>query len=169
MTQEGNASFASAKEEPQFARPEEEIAYLRFKLQESQQEFQEFQESSRELETEYETQIKQLETKSLESASKLMRLEDDNNQLKDKYTAYVNDTQLKLNEYQKQIADLTSVKERLSGYIRKLEQSNDDLERARRALAASVEDLESQLNQQIERNVLLENEITEKKEELAKT
>lgn len=168
MAQEANCPVVENKDELMFSSPQEEIAHLKSKLHETQLEFQEFQESSRELEAEYETQIKQLEAKDLDSASRLIRLEDENNQLKTKYTTGLNDAQLKLKEYQKQITDLTSVNERLTDYIRKLEQKNDDLERARRALAASVEDLESQLNQQIERNVLLENEICERKEELAK-
>lgn len=156
--------MSAAIELPKFNSPQEEIAYLRHKLDEGQAEFQEFQESSRELETEYETQIKQLEKKISDSINHTSRLEDENDQLKSKYNAYVNDTQHKLNEYQQQIGDLTAINERLTTYIRELEQSNDDLERARRALTASLEDFEAQLNQQIERNVLLENEVSEKEE-----
>lgn len=147
-----------------FSNPQEEIAYLKQKLEESQTEFQEFQESSRDLEAEYETQIKQLEIKDRESQNLINRLEDELDQLRSRYNSYTNDTQLKLNEYQQQISEYTTINERLTTYIRELEQSNDDLERARRALAASLEDFEAQLNQQIERNVLLENEVSEKEE-----
>lgn len=51
---------------------------------------------------------------------------------------------------------------KLTRHVRELEQSNDDLERAKRALHASLEDFEKKLNQQIEKNVLLENELGEK-------
>lgn len=148
----------------QFNSPEEEIAFLKHKLSETQTEFTEFQESSRELETEYETQVKQLENKNNEYKSQLGKLEIENDQLKAKYAVYMNDTQHKLNEYQEQLAEIQALNARLTSYIRELEQNNDDLERARRALAASLEDFESQLNQQIERNVLLENEVSEKVE-----
>lgn len=154
----------SLGEQIKFNTPQEEIAYLRNKLVECRAEFQEFLESSRELEAEYDTQIKQLETKDNESQSLIGRLEGELDLLRTKYNAYSNDTQHKLNEYQQQIGDLTAMNDRLTTYIRELEQSNDDLERARRALGASLEDFEAQLNQQIERNVLLENEVSEKEE-----
>lgn len=155
---------ASPSGKPKFNSPQDEIAYLRLKLDETQTEFQEFQESSRDLEAEYETQIKQLEKKSKDSLNQISHLEDEIDQLRTRYNTYTNDTQHKLNEYQKRIGEVTSMNERLTSYIRELEQGNDDLERARRALAASLEDFEGQLNQQIERNVLLENEISEKEE-----
>lgn len=159
-----NHNSSVASEPIQFKSAEEEISYLRKKLDETQNEFLEFQESSRELELEYETQVKQLEKKNNDYMNKLAKLEVENDQLKSKYSIYANDTQHKLNEYQEQISGLQALNTRLSSYIRELEQNNDDLERARRALAASLEDFESQLNQQIERNVLLENEVTEKEE-----
>lgn len=149
---------------PVFANPQEELAFLRTKLEETQTEFLEFQESSRELETEFETQVKQLEKKNNEYLTQISKLESENDQLRSKYNIYLNDTQHKLKEYQQQISELTALNDRLTSYIRELEQSNDDLERARRALAASLEDFEGQLNQQIERNVLLENEVSEKEE-----
>jgi len=146
----------------EFATPNDEIIYWRDKFNELQSEFNEFQESSRELEIEYETQIKQLETKGREYEKKCLKLESENDQLRNKYSVYVNDTQLKLKEYQEQISTLTASNTQLTNYIRKLEQSNDDLERAQRALSASLADSESRLNQQIEKNVLLENELSEK-------
>lgn len=154
----------SQSDKPKFNNPQDEIDYLKLKLDETQTEFQEFQESSRELEAEYETQIKQLEKKNKDSVNQISRLDDELDQLRTRYNTYTNDTQHKLNEYQKRISEVTSINERLTSYIRELEQGNDDLERARRALAASLEDFEGQLNQQIERNVLLENEISEKEE-----
>lgn len=159
-----NNSQSREAQADNFASPQEEIAFLKLKLEECQQEFLEFQESSRDLETEYETQIKQLEKKNYEAVNQISRLEDENDNLKTRYNAYASDTQHKLNEYQQQIAELTTLNDRLTAYIRELEQSNDDLERAQRALAASLEDFEVQLNQQIERNVLLENEVSEKEE-----
>jgi len=144
--------------------PQEQIEYFKRKLEESQTEFQEFQESSRELELEYETQIQQLEKKNASSLLQIDQLQEENDQLRSRYNSYANDTQHKLNEYQQQISELTSLNDRLTTYIRELEQNNDDLERAQRALAASLEDFEAQLNQQIERNVLLENEVSEKEE-----
>lgn len=164
MSNNNDAKTPNVDGEPKFGTKDEEIAFLRNKLDEIQLEFQEFQDSSRELELECETQIKQLEKRNDDLQYRLSRLEDENEQIKTKHHGYTTETQLKLNEYQQQISELTSINDRLTSYIRELEQNNDDLERAQRALAASLEDFEGKLNQEIERNVLLENEISEKKE-----
>eukprot|EP00064_Thunnus_orientalis_P009775 superscaffoldBa00001265_g9801 len=55
-----------------------------------------------------------------------------------------------------------SIKEQLHKYVRELEQSNDDLERAKRATIVSLENFEQRLNQAIERNAFLESELDEK-------
>lgn len=67
-------------------------------------------------------------------------------------------------ELQKQLNETQISNAKLTRCIRELEQSNDDLERAKRALHASLEDFEKKLNQQIEKNVLLENELGEKEQ-----
>ena len=154
--------LTNIKQVTKFNTPQEEIDYLKSKLSETQAEFNEFQESSHELEVEYEAQVKELEKNNQDQLNRISRLERENDQLKSKYNAYANSTQSKLNEYQEQIAQLTALNQRLTSCIRELEQSNDDLERAQRTLAASLEDFEAQLNQQIEKNVLLENEISDK-------
>lgn len=159
-----NDDYDNDDNQKQFDNPQDEIKYLRNELQKNQSEFLEFQESSRDLEAEYEKQIKHLETKYDDLFRQFSKLEDEKDQLKTKYINYTNDTQRRLNEYQQQLSESTALNDRLTGYIRELEQSNDDLERAQRALAASLEDFEVQLNQQIERNVLLENEVSEKEE-----
>lgn len=147
-----------------FATLDEFVVYLMTRLDNTFIELGEFQRSSQELETELEYQIKELESKNRESTIKLDAIQDENDKWKSRYNTYVNNTTHKLNEYQQQTSELTAMNDRLSNYIRELEQNNDDLERARRALAASLEDFEGQLNQQIERNVLLENEVSEKEE-----
>ncbi|KAF6727215.1 Nuclear distribution protein nudE-like 1-B [Oryzias melastigma] len=57
---------------------------------------------------------------------------------------------------------MRSIKEQLHKYVRELEQSNDDLERAKRATIVSLENFEQRLNQTIERNAFLESELDEK-------
>lgn len=151
----------------EFKTPQEEIEYWKNKFTECQgvfQEFKEFRESSHELEQEYDTQIRQLEKKSSDSKALVNRLEAENEQLKSRYNCYVSETQHKLNDYHQRVTQLNDTNNKLTNYIRELEQTNDDLERAKRTLLASVEDFELQLNQQIERNVLLENEINGKDE-----
>lgn len=147
-----------------FASPQEEILFLKKKLDECQNEFVEFQESSRELELEYETQIKQLEKKQAASSTIINRLENENELLKSRHNGFVNDTQHRLQECQTELAGFKEKNNKLTTYIIELEQSNDKLEGAKRNLQASLQDLDSELNKQIERNVLLENELSEKDE-----
>lgn len=147
-----------------FLTPEDEILFLRKRLEEYQLELEEFQESSRELEAELEAQLSQTDQRNKELLSQNMRLKHENDSIKGKFTKLSIESQNQILELQKELGEMNSMNDRLSSYIRELEQSNDDLERAKRALDASLADFEVRLNQQIERNVLLENEIGEKEE-----
>ncbi|CAG2121892.1 unnamed protein product, partial [Medioppia subpectinata] len=147
-----------------FASSDEEILYLRRRVTEYQTELEEFQESSHELESELEAQLIQSEKRIQELTQHNSRLQSDNESLKAKFGKLSVESQNQILELQKETAELGSANDRLTCYIRELEQSNDDLERAKRALDASLQDFDTRLNQQIERNVLLENEIGEKEE-----
>lgn len=52
--------------------------------------------------------------------------------------------------------------ERLREHTRKVEQKNDDLERSNRVVSATVNDLETMLNQAYEKNEFLELEVEDK-------
>lgn len=52
--------------------------------------------------------------------------------------------------------------EQLREHTRKIEQKNDDLERANRVVSATVSDLEQMLNQAYEKNEFLELEVEDK-------
>jgi len=108
--------------------------------------------------------LAQSEKRNQELVSQNMRLQNENDSIKTKLSKLSIESQNQILELQKELGEVSSINERLSRYIRELEQSNDDLERAKRALDASLGDFELRLNQQIERNVLLENEIGEKEE-----
>ncbi|CAK6962895.1 nuclear distribution protein nudE homolog 1-like [Scomber scombrus] len=60
------------------------------------------------------------------------------------------------------LAQTRAVRDHLQKYIRELEQSNDDLERTKRATIMSLEDFEQRMNHVIERNAFLESELDEK-------
>ncbi|KAL3877780.1 hypothetical protein ACJMK2_035431 [Sinanodonta woodiana] len=67
-----------------------------------------------------------------------------------------------ISDLEAELAQLRAFKDELQKYVRELEQTNDDLERAKRATVVSLEDFESRLNQAIERNAFLESELDEK-------
>ncbi|KAI5276288.1 Nuclear Distribution Protein Nude-Like 1, partial [Manis pentadactyla] len=54
-----------------------------------------------------------------------------------------------------------AIKEQFQKYVRELEQTNDDLESAKRAAVVSLEESEQRLNQTLERNAYLESELDE--------
>lgn len=116
------------------------------------------------MEAELEAQLTQSEKRIQELSTQNSRLQTENESLKAKFGKLSVESQNQILELQKELGEIGSINERLSSYIRELEQSNDDLERAKRALDASLQDFDTRLNQQIERNVLLENEIGEKEE-----
>lgn len=127
-------------------------------------ELEEFQQSSRDLERELEAQLEQSEKRNsdLTAANNRLTLEVEN--LKLKLNEVTTSTSDHISELEQDLRVTKETNEQLILEIRELEQSNDALERAQRALAASLEDFESKFNEQIEKNVFLECELGEKSE-----
>ncbi|XP_045581648.1 nuclear distribution protein nudE homolog 1 isoform X2 [Procambarus clarkii] len=154
-----------------FSTSEEEAAYWRKKaleykqsLEETREELEEFQSGSRELEAELEAQLEQTETRCSEYQSQLNRLALENDSLKERLERLHNEFNGQVNTLQIELTDIKNIKEDLTRYIRELEQTNDDLERAKRATVTSLEDFEARLNLAIERNAFLESELDEKED-----
>ncbi|BFZ03184.1 hypothetical protein BsWGS_06223 [Bradybaena similaris] len=152
-----------------FASKDQEIEHWRnlaqkFKqeLEDTKEELEEFQISSRELEQELETQLKQEEKKNKELTLINERLQNECDSLRDKLQKLQTDTHNRITELEDSFAKVEAYKNELQKYIRELEQDNDDLERAKRATVVSLEDFEQRLNQAIERNAFLESELDEK-------
>lgn len=152
-----------------FATPEEEIVHWRslaqkFKqeLEETKEELEEYQISSRELEAELEAQLRQLEKRNAELESTGSRLQTEVEALREKLEKLQNSTHKRAAELEDELAQVAAYKDELQKYIRELEQANDDLERAKRATVVSLEDFELRLNQAIERNAFLESELDDK-------
>ncbi|XP_022317848.1 nuclear distribution protein nudE homolog 1-like [Crassostrea virginica] len=152
-----------------FKTPQEEIDYWRqqaeqFKqdLEETREELEEFQISSRELECELEAQLEQLESKNKDLLSETSKLGSENSSLKEKIELLQTNSHRQVSKLEDELAQVSAYKDELQKYIRELEQTNDDLERAKRATVVSLEDFEVRLNQAIERNAFLESELDEK-------
>lgn len=153
----------------EFSSPGEELKYWRERALDSEreakevkEEFQEFQEGSRELEAELETQLEQSEHKVKEYRSLSNRLQMENDQLKSKLEQCHREYHFQISELQNELSEIKSIKDELNKYVRELEQQNDDLERAKRSTLASLEDFEARMNATIERNAFLESELDEK-------
>ncbi|XP_014034488.1 nuclear distribution protein nudE-like 1-B isoform X5 [Salmo salar] len=154
---------------PKFTSKDEEIDFwktlsLKYKknCQEAQEELLEFQEGSRELEAELETQLGQAEHHTSVLHSENSRLKNEVDSLKEKLEQQYAQSYKQINMLEDDLGQTRGIKEQLHKYVRELEQSNDDLERAKRATIVSLEDFEQRLNQAIERNAFLESELDEK-------
>lgn len=135
-----------------------------FRFEELKSEFEEYQDSSRELESELETQLSQLENRLVDLQARNEHLTNENELLKCKFEKINSENLNQISLLQEKLNDVTSLNQQLMSHIRDLEQSNDDLERAKRHLDATLLDFDAKLNEQIERNELLESEIGEKEE-----
>ncbi|XP_034049696.1 nuclear distribution protein nudE-like 1-A isoform X2 [Thalassophryne amazonica] len=154
---------------PNFSSKDEEIDFwkavsLQYKksFQEAQEELLEFQEGSRELEAELEVQLSQAEHCMKDLHSENQRLKNEVDTLKDKLEQQYAQSYKQISVLEDDLGQTRSIKEQLHKYVRELEQSNDDLERAKRATIMSLENFEQRLNQAIERNAFLESELDEK-------
>ncbi|KAM9489749.1 nuclear distribution protein nudE homolog 1-like isoform 1-T1 [Salvelinus alpinus] len=132
------------------------------RAEEAQEELQEFQQMSRDYEAELETELKQCEARNRELLSNNNRLRMELENIQEKYGAQHSEAFRQISLLEGDLEETTAVKDQLQKYIRELEQSNDDLERAKRATIMSLEDFEQRMNHVIERNAFLESELDEK-------
>lgn len=116
------------------------------------------------MEAELETQLSASEKRNADLKNQNLRLQTENENLKLKLASLTGQTGDQIIDLQRQLNETQISNAKLTRCIRELEQSNDDLERAKRALHASLDDFEKKLNHQIEKNVLLENELGEKEQ-----
>lgn len=154
---------------PKFSSKDEEIDFwkalsLKYKkgCEEAQEELLEFQEGSRELEAELEAQLGQAEHRIKDLHSENQRLKNEVETLKERLEQQYSQSFKQISVLEDDLGQTRSIKEQLHKYVRELEQSNDDLERAKRATIVSLENFEQRLNQAIERNAFLESELDEK-------
>ncbi|XP_058497453.1 nuclear distribution protein nudE homolog 1-B-like [Solea solea] len=160
MVEPSTHKFASLHEELCFWKEQAERHQQR--ADEAQEELQEFQQMSRDYEAELEAELKQCEgrNKELRFDNNRLRMELEN--IKEKFDTQHSDALRHISTLEEDLLETTAVKDHLQKYIRELEQSNDDLERTKRATIMSLEDFEQRMNHVIERNAFLESELDEK-------
>ncbi|KAG8015121.1 Pannexin-1 [Nibea albiflora] len=152
--------FASLAEELGFWK--EQALRHQQRADEAQDELQEFQQMSRDYEAELETELKQCEGRNKELLLDNNRLCMELENLKEKFETQHSDAFRHISTLEEDLAQTRAVRDHLQKYIRELEQSNDDLERTKRATIMSLEDFEQRMNHVIERNAFLESELDEK-------
>ncbi|KAK2815727.1 hypothetical protein Q5P01_026194 [Channa striata] len=117
---------------------------------------------SRDYEAELETELKQCEGRNKELLLDNSRLQLELENMKEKFEVQHSEALRHISTLEEDLSETTAVRDHLQKYIRELEQSNDDLERTKRATIMSLEDFEQRMNQVIERNAFLESELDEK-------
>ncbi|KAF7667166.1 hypothetical protein LDENG_00074990 [Lucifuga dentata] len=132
------------------------------RAEEAQEELQEFQQMSRDYEAELETELKQCESRNKDLLFNNNRLRMELESLKEKFELQHSEAFRHISTLEEELTETKAVRDHLQKYIRELEQSNDDLERTKRATIMSLEDFEQRMNQVIERNAFLESELDEK-------
>ncbi|XP_075894213.1 nuclear distribution protein nudE homolog 1-A-like isoform X2 [Nelusetta ayraudi] len=152
--------FASLEEELCFWKEQAERHQQR--ADESQAELQEFQQMSRDYEAELEAELKQCEGRNKELRLDNNRLHMELENIKEKFETQHSDAFRHISTLEEELSQTRAVRDHLQKYIRELEQSNDDLERTKRATIMSLEDFEQRMNHVIERNAFLESELDEK-------
>ncbi|XP_077379313.1 nuclear distribution protein nudE homolog 1-like [Festucalex cinctus] len=157
---EPTRNFASLQEELGFWK--EQANRHQQRADEAQEELQEFQQMSRDYEAELEAELKHCEARNKELLQDNNRLRMEVENIKEKFESQYADNFKHISNLEETLAETTAVKDHLQKYIRELEQSNDDLERTKRATIMSLEDFEQRMNHVIERNAFLESELDEK-------
>lgn len=160
MVEPATRKFTSLEEELDFWKEQAEAHQQR--ADEAQEELQEFQQMSRDYEAELETELKQCEGRNKELLLDNNRLRMELESIKEKFEVQHSDVFRHISTLEEDLAQTTAVRDHLQKYIRELEQSNDDLERTKRATIMSLEDFEQRMNHVIERNAFLESELDEK-------
>lgn len=118
----------------------------------------EFQENSQLYEQELETSFEQTDKRNRDLCHRNGKLENENAQLKIRLSQQMC-LQTKL---QAQLQEQKRCNDQLAVCMRKLEQKNDDLERANRETKTTEEELEMQFNAVLEKLALLETDVDEK-------
>nr|CAD7459702.1 unnamed protein product [Timema tahoe] len=166
-----------AHDMPKFANKDEELQYwkhlaiqfsqelddARDEKRQVERDLEEFQENSQQLEKELETSLEQAEKTTRDLRTRNNRLQLDNDTIRDKFEHLQRQSNMQILELQTSVSEYNNRQETLVKYIRELEQKNDDLERANRAMMTSLGESETKLNTAIERNAILEVEQDETK------
>ncbi|RSH91928.1 NADH:ubiquinone oxidoreductase [Saitozyma podzolica] len=158
-------------EDMNFNSPEEEAAHYRERyrrivdmLDETRNELDDFQASSKELEDELEKELAATEKQQAELKERIKRLEAERDEFKNKLVNLQKMHSSTTGAMQREMDNLRSERDKTLVALRELEMGNDELERNERVAVSSLLDLESKYNRAIEEKTLLEQEVVQKQE-----
>jgi len=154
---------------PKFSGPQEEAEYWRRKyedkdkeLEELEETFTEFQQSSKDLESEMERELQATEKKLKDINSQYHRLKNDNEEAIEKGRRSSDDSAKMIHNLQDEVESARKSNKEFRRDKQRLEQENDELERRVRVAEASLHDLSEKLNKTLEENAWLQTELEER-------
>jgi len=157
-------------DEPIFQNQMEELDYLRTKVQEKEKElqdleetFNDFQQSSKELESEMERELTTNEKKLKDMSSLYHRLKSEHDEMIEKSRRIAEDSGKMIHNLQDETESLKKATKDLRREKQRLEQENDQLERRVREAEASLHDLTEKMNKTLEENSFLQTELEDSK------
>ncbi|CAF1059743.1 unnamed protein product [Rotaria sordida] len=156
--------MANDNEPTTFEEAFERYIEYRTRFERLENDFDEYQQSSLNYEQELEVQLKQLDSQTHRLQQELFVERTQNEQYRERSEQTIKQFDKRLDQVQEELNACKNLNEKLTTYIRELEQTNDDLERSKRTLLDSLSTFETQLNRALEQNALLENELDEKQQ-----
>ncbi|KAI0815229.1 hypothetical protein BC629DRAFT_852629 [Irpex lacteus] len=131
-------------------------------LQETRQELDDFQVSSRELEEELEKELARTEKAQQDLKVKAARAEHERDEWKSKFMTLQTTHNTTTTSLQRELDTLRRDYQEIKVQLRELEMGNDDLERSERAISSSLADVEQKYSRVLEEKILLEHELLDK-------
>ncbi|KAI0094642.1 hypothetical protein BDY19DRAFT_879925 [Irpex rosettiformis] len=131
-------------------------------LQETRQELDDFQVSSRELEEELERELARTEQAQQDLKVKAARAEHERDEWKSKFMTLQTMHNTTSTSLQRELDTLRRDYQEIKVQLRELEMGNDDLERNERAISSSLADVEQKYSRVLEEKILLEHELLDK-------
>jgi len=155
---------------PVFQNQLEELAYWKLKVEEKDKElldieetFNDFQQSSKELESEMERELTTNEKKLKDMTSMYRRLKSEHDEMIEKSRRIAEDSGKMIHSLQDEAEALKKATKDLRREKQRLEQENDELERRVREADASLQDLTEKMNKTLEENSFLQTELEDVK------
>jgi len=155
-----------------FASPEEEIEYWKnlylkkeSEFKEMESNFEEFQESSHELEHVMDEELKRSEKKVGDLSNLVAKLQTELDLTKNKARTAISESERLITKLQEEVEVLQKSQNKLTEFKRKLEQENDDLEEREREHTESIQQLNENLEKALLSKILLESQIEDLSEQ----
>jgi len=141
---------------------EEDLEYWKEKAIAAEEELKDHQETSAELEAELERELKEKEDQLKTWQQKFSSLDTESERTIERLTNQFGESSVRLERFEKDYSALCKTSDYQASCIRELEQSVDDLERAKRQALATISVLENDLADQMENCAILEADLEQK-------